>query len=373
MSKGGSSTSQVEIPAWLENTAIENINRAREAQQIGYVPYYGPDVAAFSPMQTQAMQATGSAASAFGLAPQGFDAMAGMPQVQEFDGGLMGYSSAPLYEQAVGRLHEVHPAQAAAIEGMFIDPVTGQMTTNFTPTVDQMAQTGYTERATQRAHELAMQQAAPSQDTNFNVNTEYNPYTMVDAKTDVTGDNVIDYRDASFGEAGRRDIGVIEQLAGALNPFGIVGKAIDYGEGLADGFTPAPEYGLLAQHSGTMEQTEAQQIMNEAAARYEQSLAQTIPDSTLTSPEVLLAQAYGNTPAVTPYVDTQDEADVFAQPVVYTPPTTTPSDFGARDWTPPTTVTSGVSLSDITTGTGQAIVPSYEYNSSGRVGFGYGL
>ena len=67
----------------MENAAIENINKARDVSQIGYVPYYGPDVAAFSPMQQQSMQSTGNAASAFGLAPQGFNAMAGMPQAQK--------------------------------------------------------------------------------------------------------------------------------------------------------------------------------------------------------------------------------------------------------------------------------------------------
>ena len=143
MSKGGSSTSQVEIPAWLENAAIENINRARQAQEIGYTPYYGPDVAAFSPMQTQAMQATGSAAQAFGLAGADFDPLAGVPQAQEFAGGLMGYSSAPLYEQSVAELQAQRPAQAAAIEGMFIDPVTGRMGQTFAPTVEQISQSGY--------------------------------------------------------------------------------------------------------------------------------------------------------------------------------------------------------------------------------------
>mgnify|MGYP003644267725 CR=1 FL=1 len=51
MSKGGTTSGSTEIPAWLENAAIENINKARDVSQIGYVPYYGPDVAAFSPMQ----------------------------------------------------------------------------------------------------------------------------------------------------------------------------------------------------------------------------------------------------------------------------------------------------------------------------------
>ena len=125
MSKGGTTSGSTEIPAWLENAAIENINKARDVSQIGYVPYYGPDVAAFSPMQQQSMQSTGNAASAFGLAPQGFDAMAGMPQAQTFAGGLQGYSSAPLYEQSLDKLFANAPAQYNAMNSMFIDPFTG--------------------------------------------------------------------------------------------------------------------------------------------------------------------------------------------------------------------------------------------------------
>jgi len=125
MSKGGTTSGSTEIPAWLESAAIENINKARDVSQIGYVPYYGPDVAAFSPMQQQSMQSTGNAASAFGLAPQGFDAMAGMPQAQTFAGGIQGYSSAPLYEQSLDKLFANAPAQYRAMNDMFIDPFTG--------------------------------------------------------------------------------------------------------------------------------------------------------------------------------------------------------------------------------------------------------
>lgn len=158
--KGGSTTSQVEIPAWLENAAIENINRARDVQKIGYTPYYGPDVAAFTPMQQQAMQATGGAASAFGLAPQGFDATAGIPQAQEFAGGLMGYSSQPLYQQSVNAFRQARPAQAMALEGMFIDPYTGQYTApDYSPTAEQISQTSYVERANRDATNAALKQA----------------------------------------------------------------------------------------------------------------------------------------------------------------------------------------------------------------------
>ena len=130
MSKGGTTSQSTQIPAYLEDAVKENINKARDVSQIGYVPYYGPDVAAFSPMQQQSMQSTGNAASAFGLAPQGFNAMAGMPQAQTFAGGVQGYSSAPLYEQTLDKLFANAPAQYNAMNDMFIDPFTGARSRN---------------------------------------------------------------------------------------------------------------------------------------------------------------------------------------------------------------------------------------------------
>ena len=130
MSKGGSSSQTTEIPAWLENAAIQNINKANDVSNIGYTPYYGPDVAALSPMQQQSMQSTGNAASAFGLAPQGFDAMAGMPQAQTFANGMQGYSSAPLYQESVDQFQANRPAQFQAMADMFIDPFTGAAARN---------------------------------------------------------------------------------------------------------------------------------------------------------------------------------------------------------------------------------------------------
>ena len=130
MAKGGTTSSNTQIPAYLEDAVRENINRARDVSQIGYTPYYGADVAAFSPMQQQSMRSTGNAASAFGLAPQGFDAMAGMPQAQTFAGGVQGYSSAPLYEQSLDNLFANAPAQYNAMADMFIDPFTGSRSRN---------------------------------------------------------------------------------------------------------------------------------------------------------------------------------------------------------------------------------------------------
>ena len=49
--KGGSTTSSVSIPEYIEEAAKQNLAKAEGISQIGYVPYYGPSVAAFTPFQ----------------------------------------------------------------------------------------------------------------------------------------------------------------------------------------------------------------------------------------------------------------------------------------------------------------------------------
>jgi hypothetical protein len=122
--KGGSTTSQVQIPAWMQEAAQENLARANDVSRIGYTPYFGPDVAALQPSQIAAMQNTNNAASAFGMAAP-TDVMAGMPQAQQFAGGIQGYSSAPAFQQSVDTLAALRPGQYNAIQSLFVDPFTG--------------------------------------------------------------------------------------------------------------------------------------------------------------------------------------------------------------------------------------------------------
>ena len=134
MSKGGSQTTSVEIPEYIQDAAKRNLSKAEKISQLGYVPYYGPDVAAFSPLQEAAMTNVGGQAGAFGLATPAGGVMAGMPAAQEFAGGIRGYSSAPMFEQAQAELAARRPAQKSYIDSFFIDPYTGQYGSNaFTP------------------------------------------------------------------------------------------------------------------------------------------------------------------------------------------------------------------------------------------------
>lgn len=123
--KGGSS--EVEIPDWMAGPAARNLGRAEQAQQIGYMPYSGPDVAAFTPAQEQSFQNNLNAASAFGLAPQGSQYQP-MVTPQEFEGGYRGYSAKPLYDQSVANFKEENPSGAAIYDSMFGDVNAGVYT-----------------------------------------------------------------------------------------------------------------------------------------------------------------------------------------------------------------------------------------------------
>ena len=118
--KGGSSSSIQEIPKWMEEPAIRNIARAEDIQRMGYMPWYGPDVAAYNPTQQAAAQANIGAAEAFGLIqPDTLTAYQGMPQAQTFAGGVQGYSSAPMFEQGVETLRQKQPGTMAQYDALF--------------------------------------------------------------------------------------------------------------------------------------------------------------------------------------------------------------------------------------------------------------
>lgn len=116
--KGGSQTTEQTIPDWAKEPTIRNLARAEQAQQIGYQPYMGPDLAAFNPTQQAAMQSNIDAASAFGLNTPA-SVMEGMPAPQDFGGGVMGYSAFPIFEQAQQELAARNPEQQAIYDSLF--------------------------------------------------------------------------------------------------------------------------------------------------------------------------------------------------------------------------------------------------------------
>lgn len=124
---GSSKTTQEnKIPEYLEEAGRLAVQQAQQAQQMGYIPYMGPEIAAVNPYEQAAAQNVGQMASAFGMAaPSGLDM--GMPTTTQ--GGMTGYSSYPIYQGAMERLREQRPEQYEYFAGQTgFDPITGAAT-----------------------------------------------------------------------------------------------------------------------------------------------------------------------------------------------------------------------------------------------------
>ena len=116
----GSTTQGTEIPDWLKDPTVRNIQRAEDMQKIGYMPWYGPDVAAFNPTQMAAMQQNIGAAEAFGLqSPGTLTAAQGMPEATTYADGTQGYSGMPMYEQAKAEMATAQPTDAERYNALF--------------------------------------------------------------------------------------------------------------------------------------------------------------------------------------------------------------------------------------------------------------
>jgi hypothetical protein len=139
MGKGGSSTN-VEVPAYIEDAAKRNLNRADKISSIGSVPLsYGPTVAAFNPMQQSSFANTANVANAFGLAsPQGLDMYGGLGAPTNYANGLSAYSAAPIYDQTLAAFGAARPGQKSYIDSFFIDPFTGTPGSNVLPEINYM-------------------------------------------------------------------------------------------------------------------------------------------------------------------------------------------------------------------------------------------
>jgi len=258
---GGTTTGKTEVPAYIQDAHKRSLADAESVSEIGYVPYYGADVAAFSPMQQQSMRSTGNTASAFGMAPAGFDGTAGIPQAQTFAGGIQGYSSAPLYEDALAQLEARRPAQYAAINDRFIDPFTGSRPRRG----GGYGTAGGSDYAALAAAGggLNNEPTAPRAQTEgeyFGVNKQYNPYKYSTPTEDISGDGVTDYRDMSFGEGGRRDEHWSEGL-GKLLPFGNMPNLFDR--------IGTKAFNWSDKGDAPMTEAEAMQRMNTASSRYD--------------------------------------------------------------------------------------------------------
>lgn len=109
--KGGSQSTSVEIPQYLEDPLKRQIERAEIAQQMQYTPYMGPQIAGFNQPQRDIMSARAQRAQALGIVPETYDPMAAMPQrgMMDMGGGRTAYASYPGAREEVLRTFEEFP------------------------------------------------------------------------------------------------------------------------------------------------------------------------------------------------------------------------------------------------------------------------
>jgi hypothetical protein len=121
--KGGGKTTTTEttVPNWIRDPAARNLQRAEAVQQLEYMPYYGPQVAAFTDTQNAAMNNNIETAKAFGLLDpnSSLTATSSMPTPTTYDNGMRGYSSIPLYDQALAELTASNPDNMDAYNNLF--------------------------------------------------------------------------------------------------------------------------------------------------------------------------------------------------------------------------------------------------------------
>jgi hypothetical protein len=122
----GSNTTEVKLPKWYEDAATQALDMSGKKAKMGYIPYMGPDVAAFSPQTVDGMQMANDFSSAFGMSPAR-NVSESIPPPTDFGGGIKGYSSFPLYQQSMANLKTTFPGLAKYLESFSINPVTGML------------------------------------------------------------------------------------------------------------------------------------------------------------------------------------------------------------------------------------------------------
>ena len=120
------------IPRYLEEAGQLAVEEAKKIKEMGYLPYFGPEVAAINPYEQAMAQNVGGMASAFGLAAPAAMDMSGVDTATS--GGVTGYTTAPAYFAALERLKETRPDQYEFFAGLGrFDPITGAVNPNYNP------------------------------------------------------------------------------------------------------------------------------------------------------------------------------------------------------------------------------------------------
>ena len=131
MAKGGETVKEKNAPKFAETAEQQKIGLGRDLSAMGYNPYIGPDIASMSALENASYQGTDMLADAFGMPTTGGASY--MPEPTTFAGGVQGYSSAPLFDQARTNLETYAPGKYNYLESFSVDPITGQLGSRTAP------------------------------------------------------------------------------------------------------------------------------------------------------------------------------------------------------------------------------------------------
>lgn len=111
--KGGSQSSQVQIPGYMEDALRQQLARAQAVQNMPYAPIMGPTMAGFTSGQKAGMESQAALAQRMGIIPQEYDVASGyMPGAIDVGNGLTAYASYPGAKERVLSAFEESPQLA---------------------------------------------------------------------------------------------------------------------------------------------------------------------------------------------------------------------------------------------------------------------
>jgi len=114
MSLFGEKKSEQTIPAYIEDAQKAALSLAQNRNALGYIPKYGPEIAAFTGQQMAAMNGANQMAGSLGLQT----APMNIPTAKNYGNGITGYSSQDLYQSNMEELKAANPELYAAIAAL---------------------------------------------------------------------------------------------------------------------------------------------------------------------------------------------------------------------------------------------------------------
>jgi len=125
--KGGSQSSQVQIPGYMEDALRQQLARAQAVQNMPYAPIMGPTMAGFTSGQKAGMESQAALAQRLGIIPQEYDVSSGyMPGAIDVGNGLTAYASYPGAKERVISAFEENPALQRSYESLYANAPTYQ-------------------------------------------------------------------------------------------------------------------------------------------------------------------------------------------------------------------------------------------------------